>query len=458
MLNTLPILYPDTVGYYHMGESALSIADGLMPGPASTGGGAQDHIDAMRADDGVSTARSVYYGAPLVLLHRVGGTWLVAFLQGLLSVAAVWILLGSLRIKGTALRFGIAMLAGIAGAAAFSATLMPDYLTGLAILGASVVIARWSFLGSGERAFWLLLILAGGLAHKAIFAVLLLLALAGAVLLRLDRQSLRPALVLGGAVGIILAGHMLVGTLIERVSGRPPLDPPFLLARVVGDGTVKRYLDQNCGREEWVLCTYRDRMPMSENDFLWGRDPIKSIYATASLDVKERILGEANRLAIRTILAHPAEQVGRSMLNFTRQLALAGVEEYGVKPNQAEIDDSGLRPDLYRYDAESGIARGTMPLKTVSVVISLCYLTGAVMLLLLVWRRHHGLDRSLLLLATVAVSGVVLNAVIHGAVAGVFDRYQGRVAWLVPLLAVCVLIRSREVQAAKITTSTPAAP
>jgi peptidoglycan/LPS O-acetylase OafA/YrhL len=40
--------------------------------------------------------------------------------------------------------------------------------------------------------------------------------------------------------------------------------------------------------------------------------------------------------------------------------------------------------------------------------------------------------------------GVAVNAIVSGAISGVFDRYQGRVAWLVPLALAVLMAPRRE--------------
>ncbi|HYZ47712.1 MAG TPA: hypothetical protein VE567_02345, partial [Sphingomonas sp.] len=303
----------------------------------------------------------------------------------------------------------------------------------------------------------------GALVHKAILATLILLLVLGLVVLVVMRKPLRPALLGGLAIAVAILGHLSVNVAIERISGHAPLDPPFLLARMVGDGTVPSYLDRTCPAQHFYLCRYRDRLPLTENDFLWGRDPQKSVFATASLDDKRRILAEANTIVRGAILTDPWGQLSRTAGNMARQFFVAGIEEYGVLPINAATDNSGMRQTLLTYVRDSGIAERTMPLRSFSMATQIPYLLGLAVLAILLIGGRDRLEPSLRLLILFLIAGVVLNAAVCGGLAGVFDRYQGRVAWLIPLIAMCALILWRRAQArmsapSDITTTAPAAP
>jgi predicted permease len=47
-------------------------------------------------------------------------------------------------------------------------------------------------------------------------------------------------------------------------------------------------------------------------------------------------------------------------------------------------------------------------------------------------------------LVAVLLVGMIANALVFGAISGVFDRYQGRLAWL-PVLGLAMLLSRREV-------------
>jgi hypothetical protein len=63
---------------------------------------------------------------------------------------------------------------------------------------------------------------------------------------------------------------------------------------------------------------------------------------------------------------------------------------------------------------------------------------GSILLLILLRRRLMRIDKAAI--AVIAV-GLFTNAAVCGALSGVTDRYQARVAWVLPALAFAILAR-----------------
>lgn len=96
-LNRSPILYPDTVGYFQAGRAATNAVHLRLPMPAPSPAaipapatppaeGAKLGIDTA---DGVSDARSVYYGAAFVVAWSLFGLWAIPLLQAAVCVLAI---------------------------------------------------------------------------------------------------------------------------------------------------------------------------------------------------------------------------------------------------------------------------------------------------------------------------------------------------------------------------------
>jgi len=89
--------------------------------------------------------------------------------------------------------------------------------------------------------------------------------------------------------------------------------------------------------------------------------------------------------------------------------------------------------DHYRA---TGIAKGWMPLAEISVFMRSIYFAALVGIGMMLARRGRGgiaLDSPEARFVLLLLTGIAVNALVSGAVSGVFDRYQGRVAWLASL-------------------------
>ncbi|HEY0282441.1 MAG TPA: hypothetical protein VGC27_07450, partial [Rhizomicrobium sp.] len=91
--------------------------------------------------------------------------------------------------------------------------------------------------------------------------------LAGLIWRDLPRPALLPP-VLAFALGLGLvfaANYSLTHKLFVSRSGTV-----FLAARLMGDGIVKRTLDDICPAQPLKLCAYKDSLPPTADDWLWG--------------------------------------------------------------------------------------------------------------------------------------------------------------------------------------------
>ena len=103
-----------------------------------------------------------------------------------------------------------------------------------------------------------------------------------------------------------------------------------------------------------------------------------------------------------------------------------------------------LRWALDRYRT-SAIAQGWMPLDAISVLMRGVYFAALVGVGTLLWPRPRprgpGPDTQEVRFVLLLLTGIAANALVSGTVAGVFDRYQGRVAWLASLAFAVLLAR-----------------
>lgn len=127
-------------------------------------------------------------------------------------------------------------------------------------------------------------------------------------------------------------------------------------------------------------------------------------------------------------MAYPGEELAAAAHNVLTQLGDVGVSEFALLPSDDVAPIPVLRWALDHYRS-TAIAQGTMPLEAISAFIRAVYFSALLGIGMLIWRRRPG-GSAELNFVLVLLAGIVANAVIAGAISGVFDRYQGRVAWL----------------------------
>ena len=456
-LNRSPIIHPDTLGYLRAGEHVLQALGSLVG--RLTHGGAASAGPAIRIEarlDHFSPERSVYYGAFLATLVSLGGVWLAALTQGVLAVVTVMIARSRFSAKGDPhgpLVWTALVL--VSGLPFFASTLMPDIFTGVLILAIATLLAPGRPLAAAGALYlyamiWLAVVfhashlaLASALVVIVALVQLLLGALARATLARIAGVILAGAL--ASAAATIAIGTLLHTTVVLK---------PFVLARLQSDGPAADYLKQHCAAGAYDLCRFRDRLPEPVNDFLWSTDPRRGVLAIVGVPEQQRIASEAPAIILGTIIDHPFRQALASTADAAEQVFSVGVTEYGRPARLDGISTtSGFYATAKRYLDQGGASRA--PLGVASALMLAAYLASLLGLAALAadrvrrapppkWTALRGLAGDGVAGATlIGVAGVVANAAICGGLSGVFDRYQGRVAWIVVLAAAVAVSRAR---------------
>ncbi len=448
LANGTMLLFPDSIGYYRAGAAALET---LLPATHIAEAAALPRPVLDPGSDGVTTSRSAYYGLGFVLLQRIGGDWALPLVQSLLVLGSLVLALP--RLAGVDARGALlasALIAVVGGAGMFTVTAMPDVFSGLMMLALAMLIGFWPQQRLAERGFWLVLVVASCLFHKAnlaIATVVVALHLAALLWRRPPASAFQLPVLLVAALLLALAGHTAVSRTVERVTGQSPQEAPFLLARTIADGPGERWLRKVCPGAGLALCAHLDRMPISENDFLWSDDPDIGLLKAVPPAERRRIADESGRVILGTLRSYPIEQITASLGNTARQFFTVGVTEFALGPKAGPERAPGLGAVLRAYpDTPAG--RGLLPFGLISSAMLAGYGVSLVLLAIAMVRLAPGRGAPWppqLVVFGWLVVGVVVNAAVSGVLAGVFDRYQGRVAWLIVMAAVAawLMLRAR---------------
>jgi hypothetical protein len=454
LLNGAPLQFPDTFGYLTAGEAAWNAAGRVLGWLDVDGGGTANGVDNVlgsRARDGISTIRSPYYGVLLVLSQRLGGTWGMAVLQAAIASVSLALVLRRLEPRTAGLALSLFALS-LSGVGFFAVAALPDAFTGLMLLAVAMLAGGISMSGR-ERVWWLGIVLLSALFHKA--HVALLAVLIGLALLPAWRRrwsgSQVPALAAVLLIGVV--GHACVTIVVERISGQRVIEPPILMARVIADGPGTHYLKDHCPQAGHATCAWAARLPSDVNTLLWSRDKETGFFGALGLAEKRRVAGEANGIVMASVAAHPVQQLSASLGNFAEQLVVVGITQFGINTDNARAAAGGTAAASLPVWPETAIGRGAIPLALVSGVMLLVYLASAgVGLATVAFARP---DLAPVRLAAWLLAGMLANAAVNGVLAGVFDRYQGRVAWLAVIAALAALAVWRQRAAAQALTGAP---
>jgi hypothetical protein len=247
------------------------------------------------------------------------------------------------------------------------------------------------------------------------------------------RRVLLIAALMMLAAGLQATVH---GVLYGRPSvfGRPP---PFLMARLLGDGPARKYLQEHCASSPWVICSFTGSfasatLPNNDAEFLWAPH---GVWQTASMAQREQLRKEQMPLLLATLRTYPLQQMQRSGENFVHLLVTMGPDDFWnydtFTHNNLEYAAVGLSGRyLATRQAHNDLPqRLAMHIQLPTIAASVCVIAA---LLPWAWRRRQW---NLIGLAAVVLFILPANAFLGGVVSCVAPRYQGRIAWLAMLLA-----------------------
>jgi len=388
------------------------------------------------------------YGPALHAFHWRISLWPAVAAQGL---ALSWLLWRVARLLGWPGHLLLCLALAAASAAPwFAALLMPDWLAPALVLAVFLLAYAWEAMGRAARAATLVIALlaaASHLSHLVLAAGLaaLVLALCG------WRAALRCAVPLAGAVLVLLGTNLaLHGRLVVS-----PYGSVFALARLAADGPAARTLEARCPAAGWEMCRWVGRLPADSDDFLWRRDgPVWSARRDGARPGGPISLApEASAIVRETLLREPLA-VARAVLgNAWRQAVMVRVGDTlgpdHLAPSVARQLALGFPPAEQARFAASLQARGQLPM-VAAPLLALhlpVLLLGAAGCLWALATTRDPRRRGLVLLV---LAGLAVNAAVTGGLSKPNERYQARIAWLLPAVALLAAAKPRPREPARL--------
>lgn len=367
--------------------------------------------------------------------------WINIKLQAL---ATLWIMQAVLRVFGIARPIQIAMM-GVALSITtalpwLTSLLLTDIFAGLAVLSLFLLVVHGEKFGRLERAALFFFTAFAASTHSATLAVLI--GLCGAAWLgrRLWPDwipvdgALRGSLSLvAGAMMLLAANFMMSGKLAWTPGGYG-----IAFSRILQDGIVVRYLNDNCATERLKLCPHRNTLPDSGDTFLWGNSVFNKLGRWDGLG------DEMRHIVLNSLAAYPGHHLFAAVSSASRQLTMVSTGE-GVHsdlmhthriierylPHQAAFMQTSRQ---HRGDLSfTGFNSVHVPVAYGSMLMIAAFLGYAI------WRRK--VDDFALLTGTVTLA-ILGNAFVCGALSGPHDRYGARLAWIATFALLIILMRS----------------
>lgn len=440
LVNGVPFYSADSGSYLRGGEfgfnTGLSMIDqwwhSLFVSPPAVAEDPNASVALAIAEAGGT--RSLIYSLSTYLLRAPGTSLLFLAIAQAGTVAFSLTMFRSLFAPRSAVMpslMAAAAVASLTPAAWYAAYVVPDILAGVAIASAVILTVTFDRIGLALRLALVMLIAFCITVHGSHLPVTFAtLAAGGAANLWLQRPSLaaglQRALYFLCPIAIAVLALLSTSYLAFGELSLAPKRYPIQLARSVADGPGAWHLRDHCATERYAICEiFGTNPPRRVGEFLWAEGGVRRRATPEQMD---RIRAEESTIVRRAALEYPGHQIRRSVRNTFYQLI-----EFGP-------DDLSFGLELVgREDPTIVSAAPDRPaLKSAGELLIYFGFVGAVVVLFVLRRKLQHIE---IAAVTVVSVGLLANAAVCGILSGVTDRYQGRVAWVLPALVFMILLR-----------------
>ena len=238
--------------------------------------------------------------------------------------------------------------------------------------------------------------------------------------------------IVAGAIMLLSANFALSGQLAWTPGGYG-----VAFGRMLQDGIVTRYLRDHCPQEELKLCPYRDQLPATADQFLWGNSMFNTLGRFKGMN------DEMGFIVTHSLAEYPLWQAEAAFAATAQQLVHVATGEgtngwiphtYGIIEHYLPAQLTAMRAaHQQHWDINfAAINRVHVPVALASILLVFSISGRAI------WRRRFD---DLALLAAAVSLALLGNAFICGVISGPHDRYGARMAWIATFVVLIAAIR-----------------
>lgn len=385
-------------------------------------------------------SRSTVFGL-FLHLGETSGFWINLAVQSLL---ALWILQLTLRVLGLMQlrRFAaISLVLAVATALPWLASmLITDIFAGLSVLSLVILVLFGDRISTIEKLLLFVFTAFAAATHSATLGVLFGLCCAGWFAHAFLKKRIPVSGLMQGSLTLVVGSLMLLSA-NYGFSGKWAWTPGgygVAFGRMMQDGIVARYLNDHCPHQPFKLCPYRNELPETADEFLWGNSVFNKLGRFGGLN------DEMSFIVLHSLAKYPAWQLEAAMEATAQQLVHVATGEgiNGWIPHTYGIIERYIPAQLkpMRAARQQHWELDFQYVNWLHVPVALASMLALALLLGHSLARRR-LDDVTLLGAAVALA-LFGNAFICGVISGPHDRYGARMVWVATFVVAIAAARN----------------
>lgn len=465
IVNGQPFFFPDTTSYVRAADLAVYLGSGgrlstawttryeadlksaKTPQPAASQSPAVAGND-LRSGN-IMSGRSPYFGSLLYIAYLLSGFWL--FVIGQAATCYALILLAMRRLGLAEPRDIVLTVAALSlgtGVAYYNGLLMADALAGFGIVAFLLLATDGGRSSKIVRAFLFLVILVSAMSHLTHIVMLagMMAALAGLRWLRLVEPSRGALPLAGGALVISVLSLYLTSFAITHIFGKPPQLVPLMTARFVEDGTGRDFIAAGCHGRDFFVCGVQLPPNLNSQTFLWGHNGADSVFMQARPAERARMAAEDTQFALAVWQAYPVRQTLALIGNSIEQMLIFGADGLDQDCFRDPLCWTSL-PEAVRGRLRASMSgQGLWPDRLMSLIYYAVVGAAVLAIALRAWpvlAKAPAEGRVVIGWLVLFLVAMAICDVLGGAISDPQYRYQGRLIWILPFLAILTLLLDR---------------
>ena len=402
--------------------------------------------------------RTIMYGLFIRFFSFNFSLWLVVFAQSLIVSYVLWHITRVINktISKRLFLIGLALLSWFTGLGWYTSQIMPDIFTVTAI-GTLLLLALKKDYKIYQKVIFSLLLVFSINAHFSNYLISILTVLGLFVITRTkfipkakkELSFLLPTIIVTLS---ILTGSLInysVGSTFKINQG----SHVFLMGKMLDSGVLKSFLDDECKNDNYVLCHCKDSLPVTSRELLWN--PNSPLYQNGGWTGSEKPFNDI-LFDIFTSPKHLALFTYNSILSSVTQLFQNDVGSGLVSnwykdptsPPYAQIEKHfPFELNQYKQSRQNGNLWDQGLDFTFINYINNMFLVISAGLLFYIFtfkNKRKSIDIHTQLIIFTFLLGIVVNAIVVGSLANVYDRLQSRISWTLIFCMMLLLLSKKE--------------
>ncbi len=402
--------------------------------------------------------RTIMYGLFIRFFSFNFSFWLVVFAQSLIVSYVLWHITRVINktISKRLFLIGLALLSWFTGLGWYTSQIMPDIFTVTAI-GTLLLLALKKDYKIYQKVIFSFLLVFSINAHFSNYLISILTVLGLFVITRTkfipkakkELSFLLPTIIVTLSIVTGSLVNYAVGSTFKINQG----SHVFLMGKMLDSGVLKSFLDDECKNDNYVLCHCKDSLPVTSRELLWN--PNSPLYQNGGWTGSEKPFNDI-LFDIFTSPKHLALFTYNSILSSVTQLFQNDVGSGLVSnwykdptsPPYAQIEKHfPFELNQYKQSRQNGNLWDQGLDFTFINYINNMFLVISVGLLFYIFtfkNKRKSIDIHTQLIIFTFLLGIVVNAIVVGSLANVYDRLQSRISWTLIFCMMLLLLSKKE--------------